>query len=31
MEAAITGPRETLSDALLDFFSEDWHPDEYSD
>ncbi len=31
MEAAITGPRETLSNALLDFFSGDWHPDEYSD
>ena len=31
MEAAITGPREALSDALLDFFSEDWHSDEYTD
>ena len=29
--AAITGPREELSDTLLDFFSEDWLPEEYSD
>ena len=28
---AITGPRVELSDALLDFFSKDWHSEEYSD
>jgi hypothetical protein len=28
---AIIGPRVELSDTLLDFFSKDWHPDEYSD
>jgi len=31
MEAAITGPREDLSNSILDYFSKDWHPEEYSE